>query len=591
MIRTLLLSLFGGLAPCFALAGEPVVRAGDRGVGPAFATRSPAYGVNGAAATAHPLATLAAIEVLKEGGSAADAAIAANAVLAVTEPTGNGIGGDLFVLIYDPASRTVQALNGSGRAPLGMTLADRQAREAAVIARAGITGRRPTHGALTVTTPGAVDGWFMLHARHGRLPMARLLAPAIAAARDGAPVPDEIADLWARNRDRFEQRFASGELEEIANARATYFPGGRAPRTGEVFANPDLARTLELIARGGRDAFYTGPVARTVDAYMRRIGGPLRYEDFAAHRGEWVTPISTRYRGHDVWQIPPNSQGLSTLQILAILDGFDMTAAGFLTARSLHLQAEAKRLAFVDRARMIADPAFAPADADALLAPARIASMRARIDPARVTPDLDAAAPAASSARDTTFLATADRSGMMVALIQSNYRGMGSGLIPDGLGFMLQNRGEAFSLDPAAANVYAPGKRPFHTIIPGMATLSDAPVLAFGVMGGDMQPQGQAQVLINMLDHGLDVQAAGDAPRWRHEGGCRPEGDCTPGPGVLHLEDGVPADVRTALRAMGWTLGPSDGGFGGYQAVRRDPASGVFSAGTESRKDGVALAY
>lgn len=559
-------------------------QAGDRIAGPAFATRSPVMARNGAAATAHPLATQVAIDVLKAGGSAVDAAIAANAALGVLEPTGNGIGGDLFALVYDPRTRQVYGFNGSGRAPMGMTLAERARREAAL-------GRRPSFGSLTVTVPGTVDGWYQMNQRFGRLPMARLLEPAIAYARDGAPVAPVIAHYWGRNLARLAERAASGEVEEFANARATYFRDGRAPRAGEVFANPDLARTLQTIATDGRDAFYSGSIARTMDSYFQRIGGPLRLADLAAHRGAWVEPVSVRYRGHTVWQIPPNSQGLATLQMLGILDRFDLAGAGFLTPQSLHLQIEAKRLAFADRARYFADPAFSPAPVAQLAGPAYLAQRAALIRPDRVMDMVMPGDPTSLATSDTTFLVTADRSGMMVALIQSNYRGMGSGLVADGLGFMFQNRGEAFALDPAHANVYAPGKRPFHTIIPGMVTRDGAGFLAFGVMGGSMQPQGQAQVLINILDYGMDVQSAGDAPRWRHEGGCEPEGDCSPGTGRVLLESGMPAATRAGLSALGWTVQAGDGGFGGYQAILRDPVTGVYHAASESRTDGMAMGY
>jgi gamma-glutamyltranspeptidase / glutathione hydrolase len=571
-----------------ARVGPQGIAAGDRIAGPAFATRSPVMARNGAAATAHPLATRVAIDILQAGGSAVDAAIAANAALGVLEPTGNGIGGDLFALVYDPRTRQVYGFNGSGRAPAGMSLDDRVRRERSVMGAAGV---RPSFGAVTVTVPGTVDGWYQLHGRFGALPMRRLLAPAIGYARDGAPVAPVIAHYWSRNLARLSQRAASGEVEEFDNARATYFRDGRAPAAGEIFANPDLARTLETVAREGRDAFYRGRLARTMDAYFQRIGGPLRLADLAVHRGEWVEPVSTPYRDTVVWQIPPNSQGVTTLQILGILERFDMAGAGLLTSQSLHLQIEAKRLAFADRARFFADPAFAPAPVAGLLSPAYLDARAALIRPDAILAEAMPGDPAALATGDTTFLVTADRSGMMVALIQSNYRGMGSGLVPDGLGFMFQNRGEAFSLDPAHANVYAPGKRPFHTIIPGMVTRGGAGYIAFGVMGGAMQPQGQAQVLVNMIDHGLDPQAAGDAPRWRHEGGCEPEGDCTPGTGEVLLESGMPTATREGLAAIGWTLRAGDGGFGGYQAILRDPVTGVYSAGSESRTDGAALGY
>ena len=580
--------LFMAGSTSYAQPAPPIFNNGDRIAGPAFATRSPVYARNGAAATAHPLATQVAIDTLKRGGSAVDAAIAANAALGFLEPTGNGIGGDLFALVWDPKTKKLYGINGSGRAPMGMSLEDRMAREAAL--SAGTAGKRPSFGAVTVTVPGAVDAWFSLHQRFGKLTMAQNLAPAIKYAREGAPVPPVIAHYFARNLARLSERSAAGEVEEFNNARATYFANG-APRAGQMFANPDLARTLTLIARGGRDVFYKGAIAQTIDTYMRRIDGPLRASDLAAHRSEWVYPISVKYRGYDVWQLPPNSQGVTTLQMLGILTNFDLRGAGLGTAESLHLQIEAKRLAFEDRARFIADPAFARVPTSQLISPRYLASRAARIDPARASVNVTAGDPLQFERGDTTFLVTADSSGMMVALIQSNYRGMGSGLVPDGLGFMLQNRGEAFSLDPDSANVYAPGKRPFHTIIPGFVTKNDAAFMAFGVMGGGMQPQGQTQIIVNMIDYDLDAQSAGDMPRWRHEGGCEPEGGCAPGLGRVVLESGFPEATRAGLTAKGWTLSPGDGGFGGYQAIVRDPVSGVYQAATESRTDGAAQGY
>jgi gamma-glutamyltranspeptidase / glutathione hydrolase len=585
---TLSLSLITAPLPTMAQSSAPVFNNGERVSGPAFATRSPIYARNGAAATAHPLATQVAIDTLKRGGSAVDAAIAANAALGFLEPTGNGIGGDLFALVWDPATKKLYGINGSGRSPMGMSLENRRAREAAI--NTGAPGKRPSFGALTVTVPGTVDAWYMMHQRFGKLTMAQNLAPAINYARTGAPVPPVIAHYFGRNLIRLDERARAGEVEEFANARAAYFKDG-APRAGQMFANPDLARTLSIIARGGRDAYYKGPIAQTIDAYMRRIGGPMRASDLASHRGEWVDPISVNYRGYDVWQLPPNSQGVSTLQMLGILNNFDMRAAGLGTAASLHLQIEAKRIAFEDRARFLADPAFGRIPTTQLISQRYLAARASRIDPARASVEVAAGDPLQFERGDTTFLVTADSSGMMVALIQSNYRGMGSGLVPDGLGFMFQNRGEAFSLDPNSPNIYAPGKRPFHTIIPGFVTKDNAAFMAFGVMGGGMQPQGQTQIIVNMIDYGLDAQSAGDMPRWRHEGGCEPEGGCAPGLGRVVLEGGFPEATREGLRAKGWTLSPGDGGFGGYQAIARDLVSGVYQAATESRTDGAAQGY
>jgi gamma-glutamyltranspeptidase/glutathione hydrolase len=580
--------LGGALAQAQSGPYVGIVRGGDRIVGPAFATRSPVYGTNGAAATAHPIATQIAIDTLKAGGTAVDAAIAANAALGLLEPTGNGIGGDLFALIWDPKTQKLYGINGSGRAPMGMSLSDRAAREAKI--KTSAPGRRPSYGSVTVTVPGAVDAWFSMHARFGKLGMDKVLAPTIAYAEAGTPVPPVIAYYMGASLKRFEERAKAGEVEEFDNARKTYFANG-SPKAGEVFKNPGLAKTLRLIARGGRDAYYKGPIAQTIDAYMRRIGGPLRASDLAAHKSEWVEPISVSYRGYDVWQLPPNSQGVTTLQMLGILNQFDMSGAGFGTAESLHLQIEAKRLAFEDRAKFLADPAFAKVPTKGLISPEYLKARAALIDPTKATVEVAAGDPSQFEKGDTTFLVTSDSSGMMVALIQSNYRGMGSGLVADGLGFMLQNRGEAFAIDPALPNVYAPGKRPFHTIIPGFVTKDNQAFMAFGVMGGAMQPQGQTQIVVNMIDYGLDAQSAGDAPRWRHEGGCEPEGGCKPGLGKVALESGFTDATRTGLIQKGWSLSGADGDFGGYQAIKRDPKTGAYEAATESRKDGVSLAY
>ena len=552
-------------------------RGGDRVAGEAFASRSTVWGAHGAAATAHPLATLIAIDLLRAGGSAVDAAIGANAALGFLEPIACGIGGDAFAMVWDPKLGALAGLNGSGRSPRGLSLATQRER-----ARNGFI---PPVGALTVSTPGAVDAWWTLHQRYGRLAWADLFAPAIALAEAGAPVAQTVAYYLALSLRGF-ARPGRG-LEETENLKAIWAPDGRTPAEGEMFANPALARTYRLIAAGGREAYYEGEIADVIDAYFRRIGGWLSKADLAGHHAEWVTPRSTNYRGVDVWALPPNSQGLSTLQILNILENFRLRDAGFQTAASLHLQIEAKRLAFEDRARRFADPDFADIPTDWLISKAYGAERAALIRPDAI---LDPAFPGeAPSHGDTTYLCAADADGMMVSLIQSNYRLMGSGLCPDGLGFMLQNRGELFSLRDGDANLYAPGKRPFQTIIPGFATRDGAPWLAFGVMGGDMQPQGQAQLIVNLVDYGLGLQAAGDSPRWRHEGSPEPTGAAAAGRGLLRLESGVPEATRAALADLGWTFGPADGGFGGNQAIQRWP--GRYAAASEMRKDGAALAY
>ncbi|MBC6981049.1 gamma-glutamyltransferase [Caulobacter sp. 17J80-11] len=555
----------------------PGVYPGDRISGASFAGRSAVWGTHGAAATAHPMATMIAIDTLRRGGSAVDAAIAANAALGFLEPTANGVGGDAFVMLWDPKLKTVVGLNGSGRSPRGLSAATVQAR-----AR---DGHIPSYGAVSVSVPGTVDAWWTLHQRYGKLPWAEVLEPAAALAEQGAPVPQTIAWYMDGNMKRFTAPGAG--VEEVENALKTYAPKGHTPREGEVFRNPDLARTLRLIARGGRDAFYQGEIAEIIDRYFKRIGGWMTKADLAAHHSEWTQPLVSNYRGVHVWGLAPNTQGLSTLQMLNVMEQFDLKSMGFQSAASLHHQAEAKRLAFEDRARWFADPDFSKTPIEQLTSK-DYAKQRAKlIRPDRV---MDRVFPGdAPSKGDTTYFTTADADGMMVSFIQSNYRGMGSGLVADGLGFMFQDRGELFDVKPGRPNSYAPGKRPFHTIIPGFATKGDQPWLSFGVMGGDMQPQGQAQIIANMVDYGLGVQEAGDSPRWHHEGSSEPTGEPAEGVGVLHLETGVPEATRKALADMGWKLGPSDGGFGGYQAILKGPEA--YGAASEMRKDGLALTY
>ena len=556
---------------------RPDVAPGDRIDGATFASRSAAWGLHGAAATAHPLATLAAIEVLKDGGSAVDAAIAANAVLGFGESIACGIGGDAFCMLWDPKLKKVIGLNGSGRSPRALTLETQRQR-----AR---NGHIHSHGAVTVSVPGAVDAWWNLHQRYGKLPWKRVLEPAIRHAEEGAPVIQNTA-YYLESSYRLFTRAESG-IEEVENFRKVWAPEGRTPREGEIFRNPELARTYRLIAEGGGRAFYEGEIAETIERYFKRIGGWMPRADLAAHRSEWVEPRSIRYRDIDVWALPPNSQGLVTLQMLNILNEFDLKAMGFQSAAAIHHGVEAKRLAFEDRARFYADPAFYEPPIDWLLSKDYARERAKLIRPDRIAPLVYPGR--APSHGDTTYLTTADADGMMVSLIQSNYRGMGSGLMPDGLGFMFQNRGELFALTDGHPNVYAPGKRPFQTIIPGFATRHGEALLSFGVMGGDMQPQGQTQVISNLVDFGLGLQEAGDAPRWHHEGGSEPTGQELGHPGVLNLETGVPATTKAELARIGWTFAPARGGYGGYQAIQRWP--GRYAAATEMRKDGVALAY
>jgi gamma-glutamyltranspeptidase/glutathione hydrolase len=593
------ITLIALLLAATPLAAQPAPKdQGDRYSGAPGASRSAVLGQNGMVATSHPLATQIALDVLKEGGSAVDAAIAGNAALGLLEPTGNGIGGDLFAIIWDPKSAKLHGLNASGRAPRGMTHAQFKKWVATKpLSKRDKPGTIPDWGAASVTIPGAVDGWFEMHGKFGRVPMTRLLAPTINYAQKGAPVPELIAQYWKANTAGFEALKAEGAIEEIDNMAKVFLPGGKAPEEGELFKNPDLARTLSTIASKGRDAFYRGELAQAMDGYFKRIGAPHRLSDFAAHKSEWVEPVSINYRGFDIWELPPNGQGVAALQMLNILEGYDLKAMGRGSPDFWHVFVEAKKAAFTDRARFYADPAFAKIPLKELLSKDRAAKQRAAINMAKAAQSDMPGLPIDGVAKDTIYMTVADKDGMMVSLIQSNYRGMGSGLIPDDgkggtLGFMFQDRGAQFSLDPKHANSWQPGKRPFHTIIPAFMTKDGKPLMSFGLMGGGMQPQGHAQIVVNMVDFGMGVQAAGDVARFHHDGSTDPEGGApmTNG-GVLELESGVAAAVADALRQRGHTVKYSVGPYGGYQAIWRDPVTGVYWGASEFRKDGQAAGY
>jgi gamma-glutamyltranspeptidase / glutathione hydrolase len=525
----------------------------------------------GMIATSQPLATEIGVETLKRGGSAVDAAIAANAALGLMEPTGCGIGGDLFAIVWQARGRTLSGLNASGRSPLGLT--------AEHLRQSGFR-TLPARGALAVSVPGAVDGWIELHRRFGRLPFADLLAPSIDYARSGFPVSPVIAAAWAGDAD---------SLGAEPGFAAVFMPSGRAPRAGETFRNAALASAYELLASDGRDAFYAGPIAAAIEQCVRESGGFLTAADLAAHRSDWVEPVSTTYRGWRVFELPPNGQGIAVLEMLNLLEGYDLAALGFGSAEHLHVLIEAKKLAFEDRARFYADPKFADVPVAWLVSKDYAAERRASIDPQHA-----AAAPGAGEPRggDTVYLSAADADGNMVSLIQSNYMGFGSGLVVERFGFGLHNRGASFALEPGHPNVYRPGKRPFHTIIPGFAISDRNFPLSFGVMGAAMQPQGQVQVLSNMIDFGMDVQAAGDAPRARHEGSTEPTGGpaMTDG-GRVELEPGFPPATLAGLAERGHRIERSQSGFGGYQAILRDTALEVYCGASESRKDGHAAGY
>jgi len=561
---------FKGITFFIMIGAFGMLHAQDRLTGELFATRSEVIATHGMACTSQPLATQAALDILKSGGNAIDAAIAANAVLGLVEPVGNGIGGDLFVILWDADSEQLHGLNASGRSPQSLTLD--------YFKENGYTSI-PALGPLPVSVPGCVDGWFSMHDRFGSISMEEILQPAIEYARAGFPVSELIAFYWD---------YGARYLSKYPNVKEVYMPGGSAPAKGEIFRNPALANTLEIIASEGRDAFYKGDIAHTISDFMEKQGGFLSYEDLATHTSEWVTPLSVNYRGYDVWELPPNGQGIAALQILQILEGYDIAGMGFGSAEYIHHFTEAKKLAFEDRAKYYADPAFNNLDYRALLTKEYAAERRALISSNRAAPGYDAGE---IEKGNTIYLTVADEAGNMVSLIQSNYRGMGSGMVPPGLGFMLQDRGELFSLEDGHYNVYAPGKRPFHTIIPAFITKDGQPLVSFGLMGGSMQPQGHAQVVMNIVDFGMNLQEAGDAPRIRHSGSSQPTGEEMTDGGTLMLESGIDyAEIRKLTR-MGHKVQFSFGGYGGYQAIMRDPGTGVLYGASESRKDGQAAGW
>ena len=542
----------------------------DRVTGEVFAMRSPVLATSAMAATSQPLATQVALDVMKNGGNAIDAAIAANALLGLVEPTGNGLGGDLFAIVWDAKTKKLYGLNASGRSPKSLSLE-----------WFALNGHQsiPSHGPLPVTVPGAVDGWFMLHDRFGKKPMNELLKPTIDYAKEGFPVSQLIAYYWNRSIPLLERWPGFSEQFTIE---------GRAPAEGEVWKNPGLAKTLQSIADGGRDAFYKGDIAKTIASYMEKNGGFLSYEDLSSHTGNWVDPVSTNYRGYDVWELPPNGQGIAALQILNIMELFDISSMDHDSAEYVHLFTEVKKLVFEDRAKYYADSEFNKIPVTTLISKdyAQKRSSLLNLDRAANT------YPAGKVLEegDTIYLTTADKEGNMVSLIQSNYRGMGSGMAPDGLGFVLQDRGEMFSLEEGHFNQFEGGKRPFHTIIPAFVTKGGLPWMSFGLMGGAMQPQGHAQIVINMIDFEMDIQAAGDAPRIHHTGSSEPTGEVMINGGILNLETGYSYETIRQLMRMGHEIQYANGPYGGYQAIHRAP-NGVYWGATETRKDGHAAGY
>ncbi len=578
----------------------------DRITGKNFATRSEVLARHGMVCTSVPAATEVGIDILKRGGSAVDAAIAANATLGLMEPVSNGIGGDLFAIVYSAKENKLYGINGSGRSPLGLSY-DQMKAELAKLHRETI----PPRGMLPISVPGAVDAWAELNKRFGKLKLSDDLAPAIRYAEEGFPVTELIAFYWGFGPEVY-KGLPGAFLETY-----TLDGKGRTPAKGDIFKNPALAKSLRLIGEKGRDAFYKGEIAAKIDEFMRANGGFLRKADFEKHTSTWVEPVSINYRGYDVFELPPNGQGIAALQMLNILEGFDLRAMRRNSPETLHTMIEAKKIAWADRAKFYADPAFAKIPLTGLLSKEYAVERRKLIDPNHAAKKVEAGNPedgvgapprrsADTSARkrpgsssaiddgDTIYMCTADEEGNMVSLIQSNYRGMGSGIVVPGLGFMFQDRGELFSMDPNHANVYAPGKRPFHTIIPGFVMKDGKPWEAFGVMGGGMQPQGHVQVLTNQIDFGLNVQEAGDASRWQHEGDNEPTGEkMTKEGGYVEVESGIPYETVRELYKKGHDMRFDVGGYGGYQAIRVEMHDGkrVYVGASESRKDGMAAGY
>jgi gamma-glutamyltranspeptidase / glutathione hydrolase len=563
MMKIFILMIFTGLIPIFAFSQ-------DRIAGRDFATRSEVIAQNGMAATSQPLATQAALDILKKGGNAIDAAIAADAVLGVVEPTGAGIGGDLFAIIWSAEKGKLFGLNASGRSPRSLKIEYFRENGYEFI---------PSFGPLPVSVPGCVDGWFEMHTMFGHLTMKDILQPAINYARDGFPVTEVIGYYLSRGTE---------VLKDFPNIKEVYMPDGKAPSKGEIFKNPLLANTLDKIVRGGRNEFYQGSIARDIDAFMKKQGGFLSFDDMSRHHSEWVEPVSTAYRGYDVWELPPNGQGIAALQMLNILEGYNVSAMGFGSADYIHVFTEAKKLAFEDRAKYYADPAFSLTPVTQLISKKYAADRRKLIDRGKAAKIYD---PGKIEAGNTIYLTVADRFGNMVSLIQSNYRGMGSGMCPTGLGFVLQDRGEMFSLAEGHNNMYAPGKRPFHTIIPAFITKNGKPWISFGVMGGDMQPQGHVQIVVNLIDFKMNLQEAGDAPRIYHTGSSEPTGQQMTNGGILHLESGFRTEVIQKLMSMGHIIQWDLGSYGGYQAIMWDDRNKVWFGASESRKDGQAAGY
>ena len=542
----------------------------DRITGEIFATRSEVIAQNGMVATSHPLASQIGIDILKEGGNAIDAAIAANAALGLMEPTGNGIGGDLFAIIWIEKEKKLYGLNASGRSPENLTLEYFKENNFKSI---------PAYGPLPVSVPGCVDGWFELHNKFGKIKMRDILNPTIKYAEDGFPVTELVS---------YYMDVASDNFKNYPNFKETFFINDSTPLKGQVFKNPDLANTLRTIVKSGKKGFYEGEIAHRIANFVQDQGGFLSYDDLKNHKSEWIEPVSTNYRGFDVWELPPNGQGIAALQILNLLEGYDIRSMGFGSADYIHHFVEAKKIAFADRAKYYADMDFNEIPVEYLISKEYADIRRKDINSEN---SASTVSPGNIENGDTIYLTTADSEGNMVSLIQSNYRGMGSGMVPEGLGFMLQDRGELFSLDENHFNVYAPKKRPFHTIIPAFITKDGNPFISFGLMGGAMQPQGHAQIVINIIDFDMNLQEAGDAPRIRHQSNQQPTGGEMTDGGELALEKGFDYKQIRELMKKGHSVIYDLGSFGGYQAIMIDYINKVYFGASESRKDGSAIGY
>ncbi len=540
----------------------------DRITGEKFASRSEVIGQNGMVATSHPLATQIGLDILKQGGTAVDAAIAANIALGLMEPTGNGIGGDLFAIVWDAKTKELHGLNASGPAPKNLSID--------YFKQQGLT-KIPSYGPLPVTVPGAVDGWVKLHEKFGKLKFESLFEPTIEYAIKGFPITETIAYYLDRSQKRF---------ENYPNFNEVWVKNGKMPQKGEIFKNPQLANTLKTIAKKGREGFYEGTIAQTMAEFVQSQGGFLSYDDLAGFHSEWTPPVSTNYRGYDVWELPPNGQGIAALQILNILENYDLKGMGLYSSEYIHLFTEVKKIVFADRAKYYADPHFADIPVKELISK-NYAKERAKLIDLNHVSATDE--PGILKSGDTIYLTVADKYGNMVSLIQSNYRGMGSGMMPPGLGFMLQDRGELFSLDKNHRNSLLGGKRPFHTIIPAFVTKDGKPFMSFGVMGGATQPQAHAQIIINMVDFGLNLQEAGDAPRIVHSGSSQPTDEIMKDGGTLSLESGFGKTIEDELTAIGHTIKYEKGIFGGYQAIMLKNC--VYYGASETRKDGQAAGY